>query len=290
MSRSTVASVRREVARAIGGASPTAALDARVIVAHLVGCPPENLPLRDNDDADENLMAAATLLATRRAKGEPVARLIGENEFYGLRFALSPETLVPRPDTETLVDAAIAVVEEDWNRKATLDILDLGTGSGAILVALLSELPNCRGVGVDVSAGAIATARANAERNGVAARATFVVGNWSSEIRDRFHLVVANPPYIESSAIAGLAVEVRAHDPHLALDGGADGFDAIHAILADLGRVLADGGVALIEIGAGQSTTMKALAEAVGFSASFGKDLAGIDRVAVLERAGESEV
>ena len=290
MSRSTVASVRRAVVRAIGKTSPTAALDARIIVAHLAGCPPEKLPLHDDDDADQAMSAAAIDLAKRRAKGEPVARLVGEKEFYGLRFSLSPETLVPRPDTETLVGAAIAVVENDGNRKATLDILDLGTGSGAILIALLSELPNCRGVGVDISAGAIATARENAERNGVTSRAAFVIGDWSGAIRERFHLVVSNPPYIESSLIASLPVEVSAHDPHLALDGGADGFDAIHAILGDLARVLADGGVALIEIGAGQAATVGALAEAVGFRASFRKDIAGIERVMLLERAGESEV
>lgn len=289
MNRRTVASVRREAARAIGSSSPTAALDARILVAHLIGCVPEQLPLRDDEEAGASLAAAAEALAVRRKKGEPIARLTGEKEFYGLRFALSPDTLIPRPDTETLVDAALAVVAEDWSRDATLAILDLGTGSGAILVSLLTQLPNCRGVGIDLAAGAVETARKNAERHGVAGRATFAAGDWTRGIRERFDLVVSNPPYIETADIARLQVDVRDYDPHLALDGGADGLDAIHAIVADLGRVLTENGAALIEIGAGQAETVKALAAAHGFACDFRSDLAGIERVAVLNRLGEPD-
>jgi release factor glutamine methyltransferase len=280
----TVAALRREVARTIGAGSPTAALDARIIVAFLLGCVPGQLPLRDEEIADDETAVRALALAARRVAGAPVARIVGEKEFHGLTFALSPETLIPRPDTETLVDAALSAITEDWSQAATLNILDLGTGSGAILVALLRELPNSRGVGVDLSRDAVATASANAERHGVRNRASFAVGDWTRGLKQRFEVVVANPPYIESAAIANLPVDVRDHDPHLALDGGADGFDAIHAILADLDRVLAPAGIALIEIGAGQAETVSALADAHGFECRFCRDLAGIDRVAFLRR------
>lgn len=284
----TVAALRREVARTIGAASPTAALDARVIVAHLLGCVPEQLPLRDEEAVGEDVAAEAIALGGRRAAGAPIARIVGEKEFHGLTFALSPDTLIPRPDTETLVDAALAAIEEEWSRNATLNILDLGTGSGAILIALLVELPNSRGVGIDLSRGAIATAAENAARHGLAERATFSLGDWTRGIKERFDVVVANPPYVETGAIAGLQVEVRDHDPHLALDGGADGFDSIHAIIADLDRILAVGGVALIEIGAGQAETVLGLADAHGFACGFRRDLAGIERVAVLSRQSEA--
>jgi release factor glutamine methyltransferase len=289
VSVTTVAGVRRAAARRIGSASPTAALDARIIVAHLLGCVPEQLPLRDEEEAPAPLALEAEAFATRRASGEPVARILGEKEFHGLTFALSPDTLIPRPDTETLVDAALAVVAADTDRDAPIAILDLGTGSGAILIALLTELPNARGTGTDAAAGAVETATGNAARHGVADRARFAVGDWTRGIKDRFDLVVANPPYVESSAISGLPVEVREHDPHLALDGGADGMDAIHAILSDLDRVLADGGVAFVEIGAGQAATVGGLAEAHGFHCTFHSDLAGIDRVALLRRQAEAD-
>jgi len=289
VSKRTVASVRREIARKLTATSPTAALDARVIVAHLLGCVPAQLALRDEEAVDEAFAAQAMAFGERRAAGEPVARIVGEKEFHGLTLALSPDTLVPRPDTETLVDAALAAVEEEWSRSATLDILDLGTGSGAILIALLAELPNSRGVGIDIAAGAIETARRNAMRHGLAERASFAVGDWAKSTKDRFDVVVANPPYIASGEISGLQIEVRDHDPHVALDGGADGFDAIHAILSDLDRILRHGGVGLIEIGVGQAATVKELAEAHGFRCVFKNDLAGIERVALLSRQSEAD-
>lgn len=287
MKAPTVASVRREVARAIGANSPTAALDARIVVAHLLGCVPEQLPLRDEETAEESLAKNALALAARRAKGEPVARIVGEKEFHSLTFALSPDTLVPRPDTETLVDAAVELARLRHPAGAGLSILDLGTGSGAILVSVLTELPKATGLGIDIAPDAVETARANAVRHGVGARARFAVGDWTAGIRERFDLVVANPPYIETGVIPGLPVDVRDHDPHLALDGGADGLDAVFAIVADLDRVLADGGVGLMEIGAGQADTVKGLAEAHGYRCSFRRDLAGIDRVAVLRRQSD---
>lgn len=283
----TVAALRRDLIRIIGPASETAPLDARVIVAHLLGCVPAQLALRDDEAIDAATVELARTFAERRATGEPVARLTGEKEFWGLTLALAPETLVPRPDTETLVEAALARIDEDWSRTATLRLLDLGTGSGAILIALLSELPHSEGLGVDIQDAAIEAARANAASAGLGSRATFAAGDWTAKVRGQFDVVVSNPPYIRTQDIPGLPVDVRDHDPHVALDGGADGLDAIHSILADLGRVLAPGGVAFIEIGAGQADIVAELAEAHGFTAAFRNDLAGHQRVAILARKTE---
>jgi release factor glutamine methyltransferase len=276
----TVASLRREIAAALAATSPTAALDARLIVAHALGWTPNDLLLRDGDDVSSDAALNARALARRRTAGEPVARIVGEREFYGLAFSLSPETLVPRPDTETVVDAVLAAVD----RVAAVAILDLGTGSGAILLALLSQLPNATGVGIDLSEGALATARRNAERLGLAQRSLFTAGDWSRGIDRRFDVVVANPPYIETQSIVGLPVDVRDHDPHLALDGGADGLVAIRAILADLDRVLAEAGAAFVEVGFDQAAAMRRLAVANGFACAFWRDIAGVERVAVVSR------
>ena len=276
----TVASLRREIAAALAATSPTAALDARLIVAHALGWTPNDLLLRDGDDVSSDAALNARALARRRTAGEPVARIVGEREFYGLAFSLSPETLVPRPDTETVVDAVLAAVD----RVAAVAILDLGTGSGAILLALLSQLPNATGVGIDLSEGALATARRNAERLRLAQRSLFTAGDWSRGIDRRFDVVVANPPYIETQSIAGLPVDVRDHDPHLALDGGADGLVAIRAILADLDRVLAEDGAAFVEVGFDQAAAMRRLAAENGFACGFRRDIAGVERVAVVSR------
>lgn len=276
----TVSRLCREIATALAASSPSAPLDARMIVAHVLRCRPNDLPLRDLDDVPAETVETIRTLAQRRTTGEPIARILGEKEFYGLSLALSPETLVPRPDTEALVDAVLATVD----RVAQPAILDLGTGSGAILLALLTELPNATGVGVDLSADALATAARNAERLGIARRVQFRQGDWGAAIERRFDIVVSNPPYIASAEIAALPVEVREHDPHLALDGGSDGFAAYRAIVADLGRLLTSGGRAFLEIGAGQAEGVRGLAAENGFTSSFERDLAGIERVAVLAR------
>ena len=276
----TVAALRREIAATLAATSPTPALDARLIVAHALECAPDEVIFRDEEPAGGVATLRARNLVHRRAAGEPVARIVGEKEFYGLRLSLSADTLIPRPDTETLVDAVLALVHHD----SAIAILDLGTGSGAILLALLSQLPNAEGLGVDLSEGAVATAAANARRYGFSERTKFAVGTWTDGIDLQFNVVVANPPYIASEEIAGLPVEVRDHDPHLALDGGSDGLDAVRAILSDLDRVLAEGGAAFIEIGFGQAAAVKALAEAKGFAATFRRDLAGIERVAIVSR------
>ena len=276
----TVSDLRREVATTLAAISDTAALDARMIVAHALGCTPAEVILRDEEVVGGLAVMRARNAARLRAAGAPVARIVGEKEFYGLRLALSPDTLVPRADTETLVDAVLEVVP----REAALAILDLGTGSGAILLALLSQLPEASGLGVDRAPGAVATAASNAAALGLAGRAEFAVGDWARGIEVTFDVVVANPPYIRRGEIAALPVEVRDHDPHLALDGGEDGFDAIRVILSDLDRVLAEGGAAFVEVGFDQAAQMPPIAAGYGFATTLRRDLAGIDRVAILSR------
>ncbi|MEX0852682.1 MAG: peptide chain release factor N(5)-glutamine methyltransferase, partial [Bauldia sp.] len=280
--RAIAARLRRAFAEPGRAGAPD--LDARLIVAQAAGLDPGEVALRDDEAVAAEAAAVAMAFALRRIAGEPVARILGHKEFHDLDFTLSPETLVPRPDTETLVDAALAAVERQWGRDAPILIADLGTGSGAILLALLTELPNARGLGTDVSMGAIVTARDNARRLGLTSRAAFAVGDWLEPVGSPVDVVVANPPYIESGTIARLEPEVRDHDPRRALDGGADGLAAIRAIVSALGRVLGGDGVGLIEIGAGQRQQVESLAAAAGFAIRFERDLAGIDRVAVLSQ------
>lgn len=276
----TIAELRREIAATLAKTSGTAALDARLLVAHAMGVPRDQVIFRDELEPEPGVPERARELAARRARGEPIARILGEKEFYGLTFGLSPATLVPRPDTETLVDAVLDFVDP----ASAAAILDLGTGSGAILLTLLAQLPKAAGVGVDISADAIATAAENARRLGVDDRAAFAVGSWAAGLTTAFDVVVSNPPYIAHKEISGLPVDVRDFDPHIALDGGDDGLDAYRAILSDLDRVLAKGGAAFLEIGFGQAGAVAALAALRGFSVTFRNDLAGVERVAILSR------
>ena len=188
----------------------------------------------------------------RRVAGEPVHRIIGAREFYGLSFRLSPETLEPRPDTETLVDIALPFLRERMDECGVADVLDLGTGTGAIAVALLNELPKLRAVGADIATGALAAARDNAEAAGVSRRFAAIESDWFAAVSGRFDLIVSNPPYISSGEIANLRKEVSAYDPVKALDGGRDGLDAYRIIAAQSARHLAKDGVVIVEIGIGQ--------------------------------------
>jgi release factor glutamine methyltransferase len=290
-----VAALRREVAALlesafrVAGREGTPGLDARLLVAHALGRDPQGLALIGATTVTEAERESALVLARRRMAGEPVARILGRREFWGLDLALSEATLVPRPDTETLVEAALAFVDAAGRREAPLSILDLGTGSGAILLALLTELPQASGLGIDLSGRAVATATANAGILGLAGRARFAACDWAAGVTAHFDLVVSNPPYIESAAIAGLSAEVRDHDPRLALDGGPDGLDAYRAILAALPRLLAEGGGAFLEVGRGQAAAVAQLAAPCGFATRPHVDLAGIERVVELfapERRG----
>ncbi|MEW6257346.1 MAG: peptide chain release factor N(5)-glutamine methyltransferase [Pseudomonadota bacterium] len=277
------AALRRALADRLRAAGMAGAdLDARLLSAHALGLEPGRLPGEELVTPQE--AARAEALLHRRLSGEPVARILGEKEFWSLPFALSPETLVPRPDTETLVEA---VLDHLTDRAAPLRILDLGTGTGAILAALLVEYPAAEGVGVDRSAPAAQTARDNLARLGLAPRARIVVGDWGAALRGPFDLVVSNPPYIPSLDIAGLEVEVRAHDPHGALDGGADGLRAYAAIAAALPDLLAPGGLCVLELGAGQEAGVAALLRAAGLAVPHPArpDLSGIARALSAWRA-----
>ena len=236
------------------------------------------------------LIAAAARLVTpeeaarlehfvrRRLAGEPAARIIGVREFWGLPLQLSPETLVPRPDTETVVEAALEILHAEPRRP--LRIADLGTGSGAIMLALLSELPDAFGIGTDISVAALRTARGNARLLGFAARAAFAVCDYAAALKGPFDLMVSNPPYIRSADIGTLDTEVRDHDPHRALDGGADGLDAYRRIAPEAARLLAPGGAVVVEIGHRQSGDVEGLLAAAGLTLEGAPktDLAGIRR------------
>ncbi|SHN75985.1 peptide chain release factor N(5)-glutamine methyltransferase [Bradyrhizobium erythrophlei] len=216
----------------------------------------------------------------RRTAGEPVARILGTKEFWGLNLQLSPATLVPRPDTETVVELALETCRDQPHIDGRRRIADIGTGSGAILLALLSELPKATGVGTDISLEALRTARDNAARVGLAPRASFVVCNYAAALSGTFDLIVSNPPYIRSADIAGLEREVREYDPARALDGGSDGLDAYRAIAPEAARLLAPGGVLIVEAGYGQSGPITDLMVTSGLTPDLPPkaDLAGIPR------------
>ena len=198
----------------------------------------------------------------RRLAGEPLWRILGAREFWGLSFSLSPGTLEPRPDSETLIETALCHFAE--RRYEPLRLLDLGTGTGCLLIATLCEFPQATGLGIDLSPDAVAAATGNAARNSVAERAAFRQGDWTDGIAERFDLILSNPPYIGSDEIAGLDRNVREHDPLLALDGGPDGLDAYRALAAALPCRLKPGGLAILEIGAGQKTSVVALMRQAG--------------------------
>jgi release factor glutamine methyltransferase len=281
-----IAAVRRSIARrfrAAGIDSPD--LDARLIVGHALGLDHADLVRDGERPLLPGEAAGIETLVSRRLGGEPVARITGVKEFWGLPFDVSPAVLVPRPDTETVVETALARLAGDGARSRSLRIADLGTGSGAILIALLHELPNASGVGTDSDPAALATARANAGRLGLAARAAFVAGDFGAALAGGFDVVVTNPPYVASDEIATLAPEVRDFDPRNALDGGPDGLAAYRTITADAPRLLAPGAHLVMEVGAGQSDAVCILAAAAGLgSITVAPDLAGIPRVVSTRR------
>ncbi|MCQ8783908.1 peptide chain release factor N(5)-glutamine methyltransferase [Mangrovibrevibacter kandeliae] len=246
--------------------SPTADLDARLLLAAALGLQRSDFILKAQDGVSTAHAARADALVARRAGGEPVHRILGRRAFYDHDFQLSPETLEPRPDTEALVELARRPMAETLAATGRCRFVDLGTGTGAIAVSLLALFPEAEAVAVDLAIGAVVTARQNAEAAGVAARFHAVVGDYASMIGARLDLVVSNPPYIETEAIERLAPEVRAHDPRLALDGGADGLDAYRAIAADAPRVLNPAGSVLLEIGAGQAADVEAIFHRRGFA------------------------
>lgn len=228
------------------------ARDARLLLAAALGATSAELLRSPQQRLGERAAETLADFARRRVNREPVSRILGTRGFYGREFHITPATLDPRPCTETVVEAALAVADAEGWRGRPVRILDIGTGSGALLVTLLAELPEAAGVGTDISDAALEAARANAMRLGVAARATFLNRRTLEEVGGPYHLLVANPPYIPTGEIAGLDAEVRDHDPHRALDGGADGLDHYRALAAGLAEVVPEGW-ALFEVGAGQA-------------------------------------
>ena len=218
----------------------------------------------------------------RRCAREPIARILGKREFWSMNFAVSPATLDPRPDSETLVAAVLARIPD---RRAPLRILDLGTGTGCLLLALLSELPQAEGLGIDASRDAVATAAVNATALGFGARAQFRLGDWLRDISAQFDVIVSNPPYIESDAIDDLAPEVSRYDPRGALDGGADGLSAYRTLIPQAAQRLKREGLLALEVGAGQGAAVGALAANAGFTPlGSAQDLAGIERCLLFKR------
>ncbi|MDI1345859.1 MAG: peptide chain release factor N(5)-glutamine methyltransferase [Pseudolabrys sp.] len=264
-----------ETLRQAGIEGPDA--DARLLIGHVLGL--DRTALMTNGDralhADD--IAAIDALAARRLQHEPVSRILGRKEFWSLSLDVSGAVLVPRPETETIVEAVLEFI--GGARLERLRILDIGTGSGALLLALLTELTNATGIATDISPAAIAVARANAERLGLAARCGFVVCNIADGVTGPFDLIVSNPPYIAHAEIATLEPDVRDYDPALALDGGKDGLDAYRAIAAQAPPLLAPGGRLTVELGAGQEGAVSALFTKSGLTVEAARpDLAGIPR------------
>jgi release factor glutamine methyltransferase len=256
----------------------TPELDARLLAQAAFGLDAMGLVRREREPATPEQLVGLDRFALRRLAGEPISRIVGEQEFWGLKFVLSQATLVPRPETEQLVEEALA-------RLAGLRaprIVDLGTGSGAIIVSILEALPRAHGLATDISEAALATARQNAERHGVAGRLDFRQGHWWQAVphTELFDLIVSNPPYIATAAIADLAPEVRVFDPKAALDGGWDGLEAYRAIASQAARRLVPKGHMLLEIGYNQAEAVSRVFRRAGFGrVEILKDLAGLDRV-----------
>lgn len=260
----------------------TPELDARLLICEAAGLTHEAYIARARDEVAPEIAARLDASIGRRLKREPVSRIIGSREFYGRSFLVDPNALDPRPDTETLIEAALELVERNGWQKRPLKLLDLGTGTGCILITLLAELPQANGLGTDISAAALALAAANARRLGVATRASFIAGDWLDAIGGEFDLILANPPYLAASEIALLSREVAEFDPRLALDGGPDGLDAYRRITARAGQVLAPGGRILVEIGATQADDVAEILRGAGLrldeAIGIRPDLAGRPR------------
>jgi release factor glutamine methyltransferase len=262
------------------GGVEEAEADARVLVGHALHLDRARLIAQSERILEAREVTVISALATRRLRREPVSRIVGQKEFWSLPISVTPDVLVPRPETETVVEAALDFVIRSGLRLEKLRVLDIGTGSGVLLLALLNELKNAIGTGTDVSSAALDVASANAARCRLDSRCNFVVCNIATGVEGPFDLIVSNPPYIAHDEIETLAPEVRDYDPQVALDGGQDGLDAYRRIAADAKRILAPGGRLFVELGAGQDEPVRALFTKAGLSPGIPRrDLAGIPRV-----------
>lgn len=254
----------------------SARLDARLLVAEALGVEPLRLVTHPEMVLTAQQQTAIEDMAARREDRQPISHILGRRGFWTLDLRVTPDTLDPRPDTETLVQG---VLDRVADRHAALRIVDFGTGSGCILLALLAELPNAQGLGIDQSNAALAVAAENAERNGLVGRAEFRHGDWGLGLEGPFDIIVSNPPYIPEADIAGLEPEVARHEPRSALAGGVDGLECYRALVPDIARLLAAGGIVGLEVGAGQATDVAALLKAAGLrDLCVANDLAGHGR------------
>lgn len=255
-------------------------VDARVLVGQALHLDRARLIAQADRVLEAREVNAISGLAARRLKREPVSRILGRKEFWSLGLTITPDVLVPRPETETVVEGALDFVVRNGLRMEKLRILDIGTGSGALLAALLSELPNAIGLGTDISRAALETARANVTQLGFENRCSLIACDMAAGVQGQFDLLVSNPPYIARGDIASLSPEVRDYDPTVALDGGEDGLAAYRSISADAKRLLAQGGRLFVELGAGQEPAVRKLFTNAGFTVGIAReDLAGTPRV-----------
>lgn len=265
-------------------------LEARVLAAAAFGRSREFLLAHGEAEVSGEEAAKLAGFVARRAAGEPAARILGHKEFWSLDFEVTGDTLVPRPETETVIEAALEHCEDC---EAPLSLLDLGTGTGCLLLALLSELPRARGLGIDLNPGAVTVARRNAARLALDSRASFAEGDFAADLAAvtggrRFDIVLSNPPYVRDGDIAGLAPGVSRFEPRLALAGGADGLAAYRVLASKIGGLLAPNGRAFIEIGQGQAAAVGAIMAAADLTVAAARgDLAGIVRCLVLSPAGQ---
>ena len=280
-SASDVRRVLNAAARGLADVSPTPLLDAELMMAHAMGLSREDLLLRHLDAPAPNAFDA---LLARRLAHEPVAYITGSRAFWTIELAVGPGVLVPRADSETLIEAAFA----HFGKAGPGRVLDLGTGPGTLLLAALAEWPQAHGLGIDASERALGYAKRNAERLGLAARARFQRGDWAMGLAGPFDLILTNPPYIGSEE--PLPREVRDHEPGVALFAGADGLVAYRAIVPDLPRLIAPDGIAVIEIGSTQAAAVTLLCEAAGMMATLRCDLAGRPRALIVRRAQKQNV
>jgi release factor glutamine methyltransferase len=266
-----------------------ARFEARLLLARASGLTIEQLITRGRDEAPAAVVEGVRDLTARRVRREPMAYILGEREFWGLPFKVTPAVLVPRPDTETVIEAALELLAD---RRHAWRILDLGVGSGCLLLTLLREFSQARGVGMDASADALDVAQANAGALGVVSRATLVAGDWrepgwAERLGGPFDLVVSNPPYIPSATIDGLMPEVARFEPRQALDGGSDGLVAYRTIAAQASKLITPGGWLMVEAGEGQAAEIATLFGAAGLAPKAPwKDLDGIERVVAARLLG----
>lgn len=273
------------------GEIDTPDLDAQLLVEWITGATKLDLISSPEKLIDEDQVAQLNQALERRIAGEPVHRIIGAREFYGLPFRLSPETLEPRPDTEALIELVSPYVEKLIEQHGQALMLDMGTGTGAIAISLLHQFEKLNGIGLDVADGALAMARINAASNGVSQRFAVLKSDWFSNVRGQFHMIVSNPPYIPHEDIAALSREVREHDPMAALDGGADGLDFYRALANQAAQYLVDDGIVAVEIGAGQFDDVVALFESEGFHfANVANDFGGHRRAIVFTQESRSGI